>query len=491
LTNSAGKLAFPVVLGSGYACFSKLSNMMDKDNKMSKVISFPSNFIWGAATASYQIEGAWNEEGKGESIWDRFCHTSGKIANHDTGDIACDHYHLWPEDVSLMKYLGINAYRFSISWPRVLPEGRGAANQAGLDFYDRLVDGLLKLDIKPFVTLYHWDLPQSLQDEGGWPARAIAHAFCDYTDLVTRLLGDRVKHWITINEPHIISFLGYMEAAHAPGHCDLQETLAAAHHLMLSHGLAIPIISQNSPGAEVGISLNLYPQTPASASVEDREEAEHVDGKINRWFLDPISGKGYPQDIVSFYKNPMAFVSEGDMETIAAPVDFLGVNYYSRGIARSSLIPEEKNEPRSIFSTGEFTDMGWEVYPDGIRQLLERLHTDYDFPAIYITENGAACRDMIDPSGNVDDPSRISYIKRHLIQLQKAIALGVPIRGYFVWSLLDNFEWVFGYTKRFGLVYVNYATQKRTPKTSALWYRQVIKDNAVKDIHLSEQNNPK
>ena len=449
---------------------------------MSKVISFPSDFTWGAATASYQIEGAWDEDGKGESIWDRYSHTSGKIIDHDTGDVACDHYHLWREDIRLMKELGIKAYRFSISWPRVLPEGKGTANQAGLDFYSRLVDELLKADIDPFVTLYHWDLPQRLQDEGGWPAREIVSAFCDYADLVSRLLGDRVRHWITINEPHIISFLGYLEGEHAPGHRSLQETLAAAHHLLLSHGMAVPIIRQNSPGSEVGISLNLYPQTPASASEADREAAEHTDGSINRWFLDPIAGRGYPQDILNFYDNPMEFIRQGDLDAAAAPVDFLGVNYYSRAIARSITVPEDQNLLRTVFSTGEFTDMGWEICPEGIYQLMERLHNYYDFPAIYITENGAACHDTIDPSGKVDDPARISYIQRHLLELRKAISLGVPVRGYFAWSLLDNFEWGYGYSKRFGLVYVDYPTQKRIPKSSAYWYRQVMNDNAVMEI---------
>jgi beta-glucosidase len=445
-------------------------------------ISFPKDFIWGAATAAYQIEGAWDEDGKGESIWDRFCHTLGKIANGDTGDVACDHYHRWREDVALMKELGLHAYRFSISWPRLLPEGRGRVNAAGLDFYSRLVDALLEAAIEPFITLYHWDLPQALQDQGGWPARATAEAFVEYADLVTRKLGDRVKHWITLNEPFVSAIIGYyLEGRHAPGHSDLDEALAAAHHLLLAHGWAVPVIRRNSPGAQVGVALNLSGQTPASPSAADRAAAWQQDGVINRWFLDPLSARGYPEDIVRHYGNPMDFVQAGDLEAIAAPLDFLGVNYYARGVVRSRLVTEAENAPRTVFPNPKRTEMGWEVYPEGLYELLGRLHFDYRFPALYVTENGAAYPDQIGPDGQVDDPLRVAFFKAHLTAAVRAIAAGVPLRGYFAWSLMDNFEWAHGYSKRFGLIYVDYQTQRRVFKTSAQWYRRVIAANSVVD----------
>ena len=448
---------------------------------MSTITSFPPDFIWGAATASYQIEGAWDEDGKGESIWDRFSHTPGKIANGDTGDVASDHYHRWRKDVALMKEIGLQAYRFSIAWPRLLPEGRGRVNQPGLDFYDRLVDGLLEAGIKPFVTLYHWDLPQALQDQGGWPARSAAEAFVEYADLASRTLGDRVTYWMTLNEPFVSAFVGYLEDRHAPGHSDLDEALAAAHHLLLAHGWAVPAIRCNSPNAQVGIVLNLSGQTPASPSAADRAAAWQQDGVVNRWFLDPLSARGYPADIVQHYGRSMDFVQAGDLEAIAAPLDFLGVNYYTRGVARSSVVPEAENAPRTVFPNPERTEMGWEVYPEGLCELLGRLHFDYRFPALYITENGAAYADQIGPDGRVDDPSRVAYLKNHFTEAAKAIAAGVPLRGYFVWSLMDNFEWAHGYSKRFGLVYVDYRTQRRVLKTSAHWYRRVIAANGVVD----------
>jgi len=448
---------------------------------MSTITSFPPDFIWGAATASYQIEGAWNEDGKGESIWDRFSHTPGKIANGDTGDVASDHYHRWPEDVALMKEIGLQAYRFSIAWPRLLPEGRGSVNQPGLDFYDRLVDGLLEAGIEPFVTLYHWDLPQALQDQGGWPARSAAEAFVEYADLASRTLGDRVTYWMTLNEPHISAVLGYLQGRHAPGHTDLDEAVAAAHHSLLAHGWAVPVIRRNSPDAQVGIALNLSGQTPASPSAADRAAAWQQDGVVNRWFLDPLSARGYPADIVQHYGCPMDFVQAGDLRAIAAPLDFLGVNYYTRGVVRSSVVPEAENAPRTVFPNLERTEMGWEVYPEGLYELLGRLHFDYRFPALYVTENGAAYADQIGPDGRVDDPARVAYLKTHFTETAKAIAAGVPLRGYFAWSLMDNFEWAHGYSKRFGLIYVDYLTQRRVLKTSAHWYCRVIAANGVVD----------
>jgi len=440
---------------------------------------FPKGFIWGAATASYQIEGAWDEDGKGESIWDRFCHTPGKVDNGDTGDVACDHYHRWRDDLTLMKELELKAYRFSVSWPRVLPAGRGKINQAGIDFYSQLVDALLLAGIEPYLTLYHWDLPQSLQDEGGWPARMVVDAFGEYADIVSRALGDRVKNWITLNEPWVSAFVGYRDGRHAPGHTDLGEAIAASHHLLLAHGQAVPIIRNNCPDAKVGIVLNFSPQVPASPSIADRDEANWMDGSINRWFLDPLVGRGYPQDMVNSFGNSMEFVQPGDLKIISMPVDFMGVNYYTRNIARAGNVSETDNARRTIFRSDEITEMGWEVYPEGLYNILGRLHFDYAFPAIYITENGAAFHDEVGPDGRVDDPARLSYIKRHLEMVNKAIHIGVPVKGYFVWSLLDNFEWSFGNSKRFGIVYVDYQTKLRIPKSSAKWYRQVACENAI------------
>jgi beta-glucosidase len=436
--------------------------------------SFPPNFVWGAATAAYQIEGAWNEAGKGESIWDRFSHTPGRIETGETGDVACDHYHRWSDDVALMKEMGLTAYRYSISWPRILPEGRGQVNVAGLDFYSRLVDALLATGIQPFVTLYHWDLPQRLQDEGGWPSRDAAAAFAEYAGVVSRSLGDRVKHWMTINEPHISSLIGHLEGRHAPGHKDKHEALAAAHHLLLAHGLAVPIIRANSPEARVGIAIDYHPQTPASSSSADEAAARHADGVTNRWFLDPLAGRGYPNDIRGAYDDKMDFVLGGDLDRVAVPLDFLGLNYYARDIAR----PAVRNSP-TVHPTGERTEMGWEVYPEGMLETLTQVHSIYRFPALYITENGAAYVDTVGPNGEVEDPARISYLHRHLGQVQKAISLGIPVRGYFVWSLLDNFEWSFGTSKRFGLVYVDFKTQQRLFKSSARWYQSLIRANAL------------
>ena len=443
-----------------------------------KLYSFPENFAWGAATASYQIEGAWNDNGKGESIWDRFSHTPGKVENGDTGDIACDHYHRWQEDIVLMKEIGLKAYRLSIAWPRILPSGRGEVNQAGIDFYSQLVDALLEAGIEPFVTLYHWDLPQALQDEGGWPKRKIVDAFVEYADLVSRVLGDRVKNWITLNEPWVSAFVGHEEGRHAPGIKDMHTAVAASHHLLLSHGLAVPKIRENSPDANVGITLNLSPHEPASPSIFDRKATIWGDGYLNRFFLDPLVGRGYPQDMVNNFGSAMEFAQRDDLDTIAVPIDFLGVNYYTRKIARSEVVSEEENEPCTVFRGDEITEMDWEVYPEGLYNLLGRMHFDYNFPAIYITENGAAFKDQV-VNDEVDDPQRLSYIKRHLKQVHRAIEVGVPVKGYFVWSLMDNFEWAHGYTKRFGLIYIDYETQQRIPKSSAKWYAQVIRANAV------------
>ena len=446
---------------------------------MSSFLSFPSNFLWGTATSSYQIEGAWNEDGKGESIWDRFAHTPGRIIDGSNGDVACDHYHRWPEDVALMKSLGLQAYRFSVAWPRILPDGRGRVNQAGLDFYSRLVDGLLAADILPFVTLYHWDLPQALQDAGGWPARATAEAFVEYADVVSAALGDRVQNWITHNEPWCVSFLSHQLGVHAPGWQDTYAALRVAHHVLLSHGWAVPAIRANSPAAEVGITLNLDWADPGCGSAADLNAARKADGNFNRWFLDPIFGRLYPADVVADFAdslpNGLDFVQPGDMEAIAVPTDFLGVNYYTRRVARDEEAAD--NWPQEVFADGPRTDMDWEIYPLGFYNLLNRIHFAYRPPKIYITENGASFLDGPDAAGRVADERRLAYLRDHFAAAHRAMHNGVPLAGYFVWSLLDNFEWAAGYTQRFGIVWVDYETQQRLAKDSALWYRQVIADN--------------
>ena len=451
-------------------------------------VTFPPDFVWGAATSSFQIEGATREEGRGESIWDRFAATPGTVEDGSNGDVACDHYHRWPEDVALMKRLGLAAYRFSIAWPRVIPAGRGAVNARGLDFYSRLVDGLLENGITPFVTLFHWDLPQALQDEGGWAVRSTAEAFAHYVDVVARRLGDRVKHWITHNEPWCSGMLSHQVGRHAPGLKDWRLALAASHHLLLSHGLAVAVVRAARKDAEVGITLNLSPAVAASPSDADRDACRHFDGYMNRWFLDPVFGRGYPKDMLADYAAaghiPRDGVPEclvGDLDIIAAKTDFLGVNYYNRTILRSDRVGEKDNLPRSVFLApeSEWTTMGWEVYPDGLRQTLERVHADYRPARIFITENGASYADVSNGDGIVHDPQRLRFVRDHLLSARRAMEAGVPLAGYFVWSLLDNFEWDRGYTKRFGITYVDYATQRRTFKDSALWYRKVIAEKGV------------
>jgi beta-glucosidase len=442
-------------------------------------MTFPQGFLWGSATASYQVEGAWKDGGKGESIWDRFSHTPGKVLNGDTGDVACDHYHRWPQDIGLMKSLGLQAYRLSIAWPRILPSGTGKVNPAGLDYYSRLVDGLLEAGIRPFVTLYHWDLPQAIEDRGGWPVRKSAFAFAEYTEAVARRLGDRVKDWITLNEPWVSAWLGYNMGVHAPGRTNLRDAFLAAHHLLLGHGLATPIIRRDSPGSQVGITLNLSVHYPASDSEADDRAARLADGTGNRWFLDPVDKGSYPQDIIDRFGLDMGFVEFGDLQAVAAPLDFLGINYYTRHIARSEEIPESRNAKRTLFEGTEHTEMGWEVHPESLYVLLKRLAADYSFPNYYITENGCAYVDDVGADGEVHDPKRIAYLHGHFDAAGRAIADGVPLRGYFVWSLMDNFEWSFGYTKRFGIVYVDYETQTRIPKDSAKWYSKVIARNGL------------
>lgn len=452
---------------------------------MANKIIFPENFLWGAATASYQIEGAWNKHGKGESTWDRFTHTPGNIRNNDTGDVADDHYRLWKKDIALMKRIGLKAYRFSIAWSRIIPAGRGKVNQKGIDFYSKLVDGLLEAGIVPFATLYHWDLPQVLEDEGGWTVRSTAEAFVDYTNVITRALGDRVKNWVTHNETSVVAWLGYETGAHAPGVKDQVKAMSAAHHLLLSHGWAVPVVRRNSENAEVGITLNIGWKVPASNSKMDRDLARFDDGKWFRWFADPVYGRGYPSDMVDYFSNLGAlpygldFVKSGDMDAIATSTDFIGLNYYNRNLHRSNA---SNNDPQLVFpkpkTPENWTEMDWENYPEGLTGILARVYFNYHPLKIYITENGASYSTPPDEKGNVPDELRTAYLRTHFTAAHRAIQAGVPLAGYFVWSLLDNFEWSFGYSQRFGIVWVDYETQKRILKDSAKWYKSVIKKNA-------------
>jgi beta-glucosidase len=450
------------------------------------MLRFPEGFLWGAATSAYQIEGAAREDGRGESIWERFATVPGAIADGRDAAIACDHYHRWPEDLELMKWLGLGAYRFSVAWPRIFPTGRGPLNAPGLAFYDRLVDALLGAGIEPFVTLYHWDLPQPLDEAGGWAVRDTVGAFVEYVHAVTDALGDRVRRFITHNEPWCISVLGHAEGLHAPGRRDWPAALAAAHHVLLSHGLAAPIIRANARDAEVGITLNLVPTEPASPSAADRDATRALDGSFNRWFLDPLYGRGYPEDVIADHVDAgrltsleLPFVQPGDLEAIAAPTDFLGINYYSRAVVRSDRVAEADNAPRTVHLSDERTDIGWEVHPDGLRQLLVRVQRDYAPPAIYITENGAAYDTPPDEDGHVNDVERQRFLHSHLAAALEACRAGVTLAGYFAWSLLDNYEWQEGYRKRFGLVWVDFNTQERVIKESAEQYRAIIAANAL------------
>jgi beta-glucosidase len=432
--------------------------------------SFPADFVWGAATASFQIEGATHEDGRGESVWDRFCATPGKVRGGDTGEIACDFYHRYPDDIGLMKELGLDAFRFSIAWPRVLPEGRGAVNEAGLDFYDRLVDDLLANGIEPFATLFHWDSPQALEDKGGWRERSTAEAYAEYAEVVVSRLGDRVRHWITHNEPWVYAWIGHAWGLHAPGRKSEADAVAVAHHLLLSHGWAVQAIRRVAPDARVGITLNLSHIYPATDSPEDEAAAYQRDGQDNRWFLDPIFRGSYPADLLERNELVAPHVRDGDLEIASAPIDFLGVNNYSRFIvAAGASGPENVANPDA-----QHTDMGWEVYPDGLHDVLVRVARDYEPAAIYITENGAAFPDVRVHDGAVHDIERTAYLESYIGAVGRAIAAGAPVKGYFVWSLLDNFEWGFGYSKRFGIVYIDFPTLERVPKDSFYWYRDLI-----------------
>lgn len=442
------------------------------------MMNFPKDFIWGAATASYQIEGGGLEDGRGECIWHRFSHTPGKVYNGDTGDVACDHYHRYREDVALMAELGLDAYRFSIAWARVLPQGTGATNPAGLDFYDRLVDELLAADITPFVTLYHWDLPQALQDQGGWCNPDSAEWFVEYARLMSERLGDRVKHWTTFNEPFVSAFIGHWVGEHAPGIQDLPTALCAAHHHLLAHGAAMDVLRQQVPDGQAGIVLDVSPAEPATNSPNDQRAARLSDGYKQRWFLDPLFKGHYPADMVEAFGPALDEIDLDAVQAANVPLDFLGINYYTR-----TVVGWDANNPplygRPVKPAGQYTAMGWEVYPQGLTNILVRIQRDYAPPAVYITENGASFPDERH-NGTVDDPARLAFLQDHIQAVGRALEQGVPLKGYFVWSLLDNFEWAYGYSKRFGIVYIDYETLERIPKASARWYQKFLQGEKQK-----------
>jgi beta-glucosidase len=430
---------------------------------------FPSGFLFGTATAAYQIEGGHDADGKGPSIWDTFCRRPGAISTGETGDVACDHYHRWREDVALMRELGCDAYRFSVSWPRVVPTGSGAVNEAGLAFYDRLVDELLRNGIRPFVTLYHWDLPEALQAKGGWSVPETVAAFGRYAEVVARRLGDRVRDWMTLNEPEVVAFAGHYAGVHAPGIRDFGTAVGVSHNLLLAHREAADAIRRAHRDARVGIALNLSPCDPAGGSDADAEAAARMDGYQNRWFLDPLFGRGYPRDMLELYR---PYFDRGrELEGYDGALDFLGVNFYARRVVRAGggAVRAEPVEPEGA----ERTAMGWEVRPASLRELLVRLHRDYAPGDLYVTENGAAYDDAL-VDGRVDDPARVAFLTRHFEAAAAAIADGVPLRGYFIWTLMDNFEWAHGTSKRFGIVHTDYATQRRRVKASGDWYRRLI-----------------
>ena len=448
-------------------------------------LTFPAGFVWGAATASYQIEGAATEDGRGPSIWDTYSHTPGKILDGTTGDVATDHYHRVADDVALMADLGLAAYRFSIAWPRVVPSGSGAVNQAGLDFYSRLVDSLLERSISPVATLYHWDLPQPLQDVGGWTNRDTAERFAEYAAVVAGALGDRVSMFTTLNEPFCSAFLGYGAGVHAPGITDNASALAAAHHLLLAHGRGVAAIRATAPSAQASITLNPAHPRPATPSDADADAVRHVDAIANRVFLDPIRHGRYPADLLGDTRHitDWSFVHDGDLQTIAAPIDTLGVNYYRPSLvaAASADAPlwPGSDLAYELHEDGPRTAMDWVVVPETFTEVLLRLHRDYPGLPLVVTENGAAYDDVVDESGAIHDSDRIDYLRGHIAAVHSAIAQGADVRGYFVWTLLDNFEWSYGNSKRFGIVRVDYDTLQRTPKDSAAWYRKVIAANAV------------
>jgi beta-glucosidase len=456
------------------------------------VSDFPESFVWGSATAAYQIEGAANEDGRAPSIWDTFSHTPGRTLNGDTGDVAADHYHRWQEDLGHIAALGLDAYRFSISWPRVRPGGSGPFNQAGIDFYSRLVDGLLERGVQPVATMYHWDLPQELEDAGGWTIRETALRFQEYAAGIVEALGDRVHTWTTFNEPWCAAYLGYASGVHAPGRTDGAAALAAVHRLNLAHGLAGQVVRELAPASELSVTLNLHVIRPESDSAADRDAVRRIDALANRAFLGPMLDGAYPADLLADTAaiTDWSFVHEGDEKLIAVPLDVLGVNYYSSALVRAwdgvSPRSDADGHGQSAASPwvgadnvdflpqpGPYTAMGWNIDPPALTELLLRLHREYPRQPLMITENGAAFDDVVSADGTIQDDRRIDYLHRHIAAVADARAQGADVRGYFLWSLLDNFEWGYGYDRRFGIIRVDYDTQVRTWKQSAHWYQRL------------------
>ena len=489
---SAGALsALPAGLFSGCSVSSKTgaatpASTPARQFSPASEIAFPEGFFWGTATASYQIEGAWNEDGKGESIWDRFAHTAGTIKNGDTGDVACDSYHRWREDIALMRTMNLNSYRFSVSWPRIQPSGSGTVNSKGVDYYNRLVDALLAARIRPFVTLYHWDLPQALEDAGGWPNRDTAARFADYVQLVAQALGDRVTDWMLFNEPDAFVDLGYLEGTHAPGHKSLLDFLRATHVVNLAQGAGFRALKAARPRARVGTAFSMSPCEPASSSEDDKLAAERAHAITNIWFLEPALRGRYPEALTFLPETAMG-VKSGDMEKTRAALDFIGINLYYRTIASAAGTMERAAHAQEwLFPVkmdgghaGPMTDIRWEVWPKSLYDMVMRITRDYNRPVIEITESGCAYNDGPDASGVIRDTRRISYHRDYLAALGRAIADGADVRGYHAWSLLDNFEWADGFSQRFGLAYVDYTTQKRTIKDSGRWYAKVAAENRV------------
>jgi len=444
---------------------------------MKKVLKFPKGFEWGAAVSAYQIEGAWNEDGKGESIWDGFVHQPGRILNGNTGDIACDHYHRYKEDVEMMKKIGLKAYRFSISWSRIFPKGFGKPNRKGLDFYKKLIDELLKADIKPMVCLYHFDLPQALQEKGGWVNRNIVEYFEEYAVFIFKELGNSVSKWLTINEPLSIVNGGYIKGKDAPGVKDMKLAIQVMHNVLVSHGRAVKSYRKLGLTGEIGIGLNLFPTYPNRE--KDIEAAEMADNIRNKWFLDPLMKRYYPEKLMKKFRDNWnePLIEKGDLKLINTPLDFIGVNYYRR-----FLVEEDKSDPlgfkRVEPKNAEYDAMGWEIYPQGLYDTLIRLKKEYGNPLLYITEGGVAFDDKLE-GNKVHDEKRINYMCEELEKVHEALKDGVRLKGYHVWSLMDNFEWLLGYSKRFGLVYIDNETQKRILKDSAYFYRKIIKDNGM------------
>jgi beta-glucosidase len=440
---------------------------------------FKPDFLFGAATAAYQIEGAVAEDGRGPSIWDTFSRTPGKVYRGDTGDIACDHYHRLETDLDLLTELGLNSYRFSIAWPRVLPSGEGPVNQKGLDFYKRLLERVHRRNLVPMVTLYHWDLPQPLQDRGGWASRETASRFADYVSAVAGELGDLVPLWVTVNEPWCAAFVGHLQGRHAPGLTDLATALRAAHHLMIGHAFACEALRAARGDGQVGISLNLADIEAGSTGEDDTRAASRIDGYENRWFLDPLLRGQYPADLLSWYgdRADVSFLLDGDLDHIAQPLDFLGVNYYEH--QRIAADPDEPiHQARELPPVGPTTHGGVAIEPAGLTRILCRIRDEYGQIPIHVTECGANYHDYVDPEGGIDDVERVAYLQAHLQAAAEAVSQGVELRGFYVWSLLDNFEWALGYGARFGLVYVDFRTQTRLLKRSAYWYRTYIGSQA-------------